>query len=174
MTGARGARGAVPPFLAEPTVEIPLMRGGFATISASDLEKVSGHRWYRSHFGYAVAASGESGKNIWMHRVIMDAPKGADVDHIDLDRLNNTRGNLRICSRSENLWNSSRHRDSTSPFKGVTFLKRENCWLARVMAGGKYHYLGRFKTPEAARDARHAAALRLHGEFARSEGCNAD
>lgn len=168
-----GTRGTTPPLLADLAIEVPLMRGGFATISASDVEKISRYRWYRSHFGYAIAASGKRNKHVWMHRLILDAPVGADVDHIDLNRLNNTRGNLRICSRSENLWNSSQHKDSTSPFKGVTFLKRENCWLARIMAAGKYHYLGRFKTPEAARDARHAAALRLHGEFARSEGCDA-
>ena len=66
---------------------------------------------------YTYASSG--GRNILMHRVVMDAPKGMDVDHINGDRLDNRKENLRICTRAQNSQNKKLRRDSQSGYKGV-------------------------------------------------------
>jgi hypothetical protein len=103
-----------------------------------------------------------------LHRFLLDAAKGREVDHIDGDGLNNTRGNLRLASRSENMRNIRRITSNTSGFKGVSWHKRNKCWDARIMLHGKPICLGSFTTPEAAHAAYCSAAASVHGEFART------
>jgi hypothetical protein len=145
-----------------------LTNGSEALVSPEDYERVSRFRWYRTTLGYAVREEWVSGRRqtVWMHRFILDANPSLDVDHIDHDRLNNQRSNLRSCTRAQNLANARRHRDSTSPYKGVTWRKDIRRWTARIMVRGTVHHLGCFDTPEDARDAYLAAAQRLVGDFA--------
>jgi len=70
---------------------------------------------------YEYAVSG--GRRLGMHRVVMNAPKGMDVDHKNGDRLNNCKENLRICTRAENSRNKRTRSDSASGIKGVYYVK---------------------------------------------------
>lgn len=71
------------------------------------------------------------GKNIMMHRFIMETPKGLLVDHINHDTLDNQRRNLRNCTRSQNMWNRKR-RCGTSKYKGVHKDSTTSKWCAQI------------------------------------------
>ena len=88
--------------LFEDRAEIVTARGQRYVIDLEDVEKVSGRSWYRRPNGYA-ANSVRSPKRttLLLHRLLLDAPKGMEVDHIDGDPSNNRRSNLRLCARGK-------------------------------------------------------------------------
>ena len=87
-------------------------------------------------------------------------------DYKDGDTLNNRRGNLRACTRSQSNANRRRRSDSRAPYRGITQTPIGR-WLAQIMAEKKFTRIGLFDTPEAAAAAYDKKALELHGEFAR-------
>lgn len=147
---------------------IPLTKGYEAIVDAKDLEFLSWWSWYaceKPTSTYAMANGG--GKNVKMHRLLLSAPDGLDVDHINRNGLDNRRTNLRLATRAQNLHNSRGHSDSKSGLKGTTFIRAKNRWKAQIMVRGKLHHLGSgFKTAEEAHEAYRIAAKKLHGEFA--------
>jgi hypothetical protein len=84
----------------------------------------------------------------------------AYVDHIDQNKRNNRFKNLREVSNRENMQNSSIPKHSTTRILGVSYEKRRKCWRATICVDGKQVYLGQFKTPEEAGDARKDANLK--------------
>jgi len=98
--------------------------------------------------------------HVSMHRVIMQAPKGVNIDHIDGDGLNNRRGNLRLSTHSQNLWNQR----SKKRFKGVFCAGKK--WRVCITASGITHHLGSFTQEIAAAKEYDKLAKILHGEFA--------
>ncbi|MCI0558762.1 MAG: HNH endonuclease [Nitrososphaera sp.] len=90
-----------------------------------------------------------------------------DVDHINMGRADNRWNNLREATRSENKANMRPPADNTSGFKGVSRHKRTGKWQAKIQSRGKYLFLGRFDTAEAAHEVYLAAAKHYFGEFAR-------
>ena len=82
------------------------------------------------------------GKKIYvsMHRLIMNAPKGLEVDHRDGNGLNNQKSNLRICSRTQNMMNKKKYRNNKSGFKGVTWLRSSKKWISQIKVDGKPKY----------------------------------
>jgi hypothetical protein len=105
----------------------------------------------------------------YMHRRIMRVgrdPK-VKVDHIDGDGLNNTYENLRVASHAQNIQNCKKQFNSTSQFKGVSWRKDEQLWVARIQVNGKSIFLHYHKTEEGAARAYDKAALQHFGEFAK-------
>lgn len=149
-------------------ISIPLSQGKLAVIDAEDFEKVRDFKWFahrRRSLWYARRQS--KGQTIHMHRVILSASSGVQVDHIDGNGLNNRRNNLRLCSRAENLRAfQHKRRNTTSKFRGVTFCKRDSVWEAGIERQGKKLYLGRFRIEEDAAHAYDKKARELFGEFA--------
>lgn len=90
-----------------------------------------------------------------------------DIDHIDMNGFNNSFGNLRHATRSQNNCNTTKRTTNTSGFKGVTFDKNENKWVAQISINKKHKMLGRFATRELAHAAYCVASTKLHGEFGR-------
>lgn len=111
------------------------------------------------------------GKLYLAHRVVWALHHGefplAALDHINGDKLDNRIENLRPCSVAQNQFNRGRTKNNKSGFKGVS--RHGKRWVATISANGHFRRLGSFDTREAAHAAYTAAALRLHGEFARVE-----
>lgn len=100
-------------------------------------------------------------------KIIYEIDPKNEIDHINLNKLDNRICNLREADRPENSWNTRSHKDSFSKFKGVSMHKRKNKWISQITKHGKHHYLGEFKTEEEAHNAYSEAAYKLHNDFAR-------
>jgi hypothetical protein len=108
----------------------------------------------------------------YCHRIIYFLNTGIDpqndeIDHKDLNGLNNKTDNLRLATRQENACNRGSNANSTSKYKGVCFEKRTQKWYAQITFLGKNFYLGRHDTAELARDAYNNAVKDKHQEFYR-------
>ncbi|MCM2294777.1 HNH endonuclease [Allorhizobium sp. BGMRC 0089] len=91
-----------------------------------------------------------------------------DVDHRDMDKLNNRWGNLRDASKAQNQANTSVRKSNTSGFKGVFATARHpDRWLSQIRVNGIKKHLGTFDTPEQAGAAYASALAEIHGEFGR-------
>lgn len=139
--------------------KIPVGHGQFAIVDDEDFELVSKYRWNaKGTYGYAVT-------NLRMHRLIMNAPAGMFVDHINGDTLDNRRCNLRICTNAENQQNTA-SRGGTSRYKGVSFNKKSGKWKAAFLANGKCYYLGLWESEEDAARAVDKKRREVCGTFA--------
>lgn len=101
---------------------------------------------------------------------LMDVPKGMVVAHINGDPLDNRRGNLRICTIAQNIYNSRKRVISSNSLKGVQYRRdkpRNKPWRASITVSGKKISLGHFETIEQAHQAYSSAAIKQRGEYAR-------
>jgi hypothetical protein len=150
---------------------VPVSRGrGEVLVDAADLELVSQYRWHFLKGGYAGAHGKASDRTqtVLMHRLILDAPSDMQVDHINGDRLDNRRSNLRICTIAENRRNRRIDgRNNSTGFKGVIKATGYERWRAEIRLNSQTIRLGRFGSPEEAARAYDEAARKYHGEFAR-------
>lgn len=103
--------------------------------------------------GYACVNLRREGKTYFkpIHRLVaisfLEAVEGkACVNHIDLDKSNNTLQNLEFCNHYENNTHQKKHRECTSTYAGVGFDKARNKWRAFIKVAGKHYFLGRFDT----------------------------
>jgi hypothetical protein len=90
-----------------------------------------------------------------------------DVDHRNGDSLDNRRANIRLATTAQNCQNVRRNSRNTSGFKGVSWSARHRKWIAKIKACGRQRFLGLFDRAGDAHAAYCAAAVELHGEFAR-------
>jgi len=167
-----------PVFLVGALVRIPLTHGYETIVDASDLELVVKYDWYarvrlkadgsiRTVYAIRSKKVARKVRMLGIHRTILNAPDGYEVDHIDGDGLNNRRSNLRLASRAENQKNRARPVSNSSGVKGVTWDAARGKWLAQIGSANKHHYLGRFDKIEDAAAAYAAASAKFHGEFGR-------
>lgn len=148
--------------------EIVLSNGAVCKVDDDDYGKLSTYTWSCKSGRYAMRcerARGDRFKNVQMHREVIGAKPGEIVDHINGDTFDNRKANLRICSQSQNMQNSTRRRDNVSGYKGVHPNGRN--WAAQIKVDGKQIYLGTFKTKEEAARVYNEAAAKHFGEFAR-------
>lgn len=147
--------------------KIKLTQGHYALVDDEDWEFVALFKWQvvisRTK---KYAAHNMSSSRLMMHRIILKAKKGMEVDHINGDGLDNTRKNLRLCTQQQNAYNRVVYKRNTSGFKGVTFHKRQKSYQARIRVNTKLIHLGRYKDKIKAAIAYNEAAKKYHGEFA--------
>ena len=100
-------------------------------IDAKDVEQIQKHRWYMHGKGYVQA------QDVGMlHRFLLDPKEGEIIDHINKDKLNNQRSNLRIATLSENGYNSKIPATNTSGVVGVSYNKQFRKWEASLGTDG--------------------------------------
>ena len=142
--------------------KINLLNGGVAIIDDKDYELICRYAWY--NFGGYATSTGS--KMIKMHRLILSPEDNKEVDHINTDRLDNRRCNLRECTHAENMRNKRKRIDSTSKYKGVCLHKPSGLWAANLCINGTIISLKYHKTEKEAAAAYDVAAKKHHGEFA--------
>ena len=140
---------------------------GFAIVDNEDYEELNSFCWYLDTHGYAFrnGKKGESQSHFSMHRQITKPEKIYDVDHINRDRLDNRKKNLRICERSLNIHNSNLKKNSKSGAKGVTYYSQGNTWRARMRYKGKDVLCRYVKTKEEAKQLYLEASKKLVKEL---------
>lgn len=138
-------------------------------IDQADYGLVSKFKWRAVKRGSTLYAETKiERKTIVMHRLILGCKKGHEVDHVDGDGLNNTKENIRICTRFENQQNRGVFRNNKSGYCGVYFdSRKKKSWRAEINANNKRYFLGYFHTPREAAISYNNAATRLHGNFAK-------
>ena len=153
--------------------KIPLTQGQFAIVDDEDFEELSRYKWRAdrcasSQCFYAVRSMyGQLPSKVSMHRQVMNAQPGEDIDHRNHNGLDNCRSNLRHCTKSQNAANRrGLSVNNTSGFRGVTWDKQCTKWRARLDVNGKRHHLGLFSAKEDAAKAYKKAATQQFGQFA--------
>lgn len=149
-------------------VRIPLREGQFAEIDAVDWPLVAGKSWNLTIKPTSLSVSTPIGKgrNLLLHRLLMNPPPDMVVDHIDGNGLNNRRSNLRVVTQSQNLMNRRKSRGTSSRFKGVSWDSGRYVWQAKICIKSRTKMLGRFHDEYAAAEAYNAAAKLFFGENA--------
>lgn len=143
--------------------KIPLRRrngdiAGYAIVDAEDYARLSAYGWYLNSSGYARRSG--SGKAVLMHREVLGAAPFlfAEADHLNRERLDNRRSNLRWVTRAQNAQNKNAHRGSASTARGVWHDTKRNKWVGAVQSGGRDVFRKRFDTEAEAAEA--AAEMR--------------
>lgn len=132
-------------------------RGNFFLIDTEDIEKIKPY-YFMATKRYAVTC----GKNtVLAHRIITSCPDGMVVDHINGNKLDNRKDNLRVCSHLENCWNRSNN-------ISVCYIKERNKWRATIQVNGLSKHVGYYKTKEDAIEAKKKALELSYGEFSPS------
>ena len=155
--------------------QIKLRQGNFALIDDEDYELIAKWKWWVDKDGYARRWTPQvkwKRTSILMHREILGLGKQDQlfIDHINRNKLDNRRLNLRIATKSQNAINKIKNKNNTSGFNGVVYHsaeKRIKRWRAQITINGKQKYLGRYLTKKEAFRARKEAELEYYGQFSR-------
>lgn len=145
---------------------IELTKGFAAIVDDEDYGMFAQHRWYMANIGYAMRRPWKAPCQ-YLHRLIAGAKKGEFVDHLNGNKLDCRRCNLRIATRSQNQMNRGVQRNNSLGLKGISFDKRRGKFYARIVTEGVKTHLGTFSTKEEAKIAYVEAALAQHKAFAR-------
>lgn len=125
------------------TKTIKLSRGQQVKVDADDFEYLNQWKWHLSSGGYAVRSIDGGNRKVLMHRVVAGTPEDMHTDHINRDKKDNRKSNLRVCTHAENMRNRSPHkpyklykrRDSTpdpDSSTGVNWVRTKGRWQVRL------------------------------------------
>jgi len=153
-------------------------------IDDEDFRIISRYNWYgykarnkiktgdiswKSSYVYTSMWINKKSQNIRLHRLILEAPKGVQIDHINGNGLDNRKANLRFCNNSQNLMNQRKRITNKSGYKGVSLRAngKKKKWVAQIRINGNNKFIGHFETAAEAAIAYNNKAKELFGEFAR-------
>ena len=132
-----------------------------------DYEAVSPYSWYKTSNGY-IATRNSQNDLLLLHQIIMgtvDCQDMIQVDHINHDKTDNRRCNLRLANKVLNGQNTGLRVDNTSGMTGIYWSKRWRVWIARITVNKKTMHLGTFHSFDDAVAARKAAEERYFGPY---------
>jgi hypothetical protein len=145
---------------------IELTQNKVAIVDDDDFELVNKYKWHYSkaskNYGRAKSTSG-----IAMHRLIMKAEKGQEIDHINGNTLDNRKTNLRFVTHFNNQKNMKKSIANKSGYKGVSWHNKAKKWQSHIMIANKNMYLGLFNDVKEAAKAYNIKAIEHFGEFAK-------
>ncbi len=130
-------------------------------VDPQDIDFLNSQKWYVHSRGYAANCKGQL-----FHRLLLNPPKGTVIDHVNGNKLDNRRDNLRVCDQRGNLRNARAKRGS-SRYKGVYYHKQVGKWCAHITVDYKTRHLGLFLTEEEAAQAYNIAATQANPEFSK-------
>jgi len=149
--------------------ELTLTKGAVTLVDDEDFDELNNNKWCLSTNGYAHRSFDLNRKrtHLYLHRVIAKPSQGMEVDHINGDKLDNRKCNLRVCTSSQNKCNRVTRKKTVSGFKGVRRSGTTSKWKAQINKDGVAYNLGLFDDPAAAFEAYKEKAKELHGEYAK-------
>jgi len=153
--------------------KIQLTQGKYALVDDEDFEWLNSWKWFyrNASNGYACRHSTKKDSPrlglISMHREILTLQNNQFCDHKNGNGLDNQRKNLRVCTLSENQWNTPKRKTNTSKYKGISYNKRDKVWTAMLRSQGKNLWLGGFKNKNDAIKIYKDTAHKLRGAFVR-------
>jgi hypothetical protein len=144
-----------------------------ALVDVESLPLLAPHRW-RIVNSYAATGNGQTEPMVYMHRLLSHCPQDMVVDHINGNKLDNRKCNLRLCTDLENRLNTKSREGAKSKYKGVfvRVIPANGINAARIKfdvsirRGAKKAHIGTFDCEVKAAKAYDLAAKELHGEFA--------
>ena len=146
-------------------LKVITLKGDVILADAEEASKIMQYSWCVSVQGYAVANIGT--RVVKMNRYVLGLAEceGKIVDHINRNKLDNRKCNLRFCTLKENARNVSVAKSSKTQVLGVRRTDHGK-FNVRIVADGVEHHIGNYDTIEEAIQARHKAELKYHGDFA--------
>lgn len=149
-------------------IKIPLTQNKVALVDDADFALVNQFRWCavlsqlksRELF---YASAWIDGKNQYMHRIIMGAKNGEEIDHVNGNGLDNRKSNLKVGTHRQNQVN--RMKKHSSKYPGVFWQPRKNPWRARARVNNKNRNFGSHPTQEKAFKAYQEGIYELTGEW---------
>ncbi len=141
-----------------------------AMIDIEDIPKIESRKWRLIGRGYVGTHAKQTRSTQLLHHFIVGyPPEGRQVDHINRNKLDNRKVNLRLATSSQNNANVGLRKSNTSGFKGVSFCKRSHKYEARIHYQGKRYRLGYFDDSKEASIVYNNKAQEFHGEYAYKE-----
>lgn len=130
-----------------------------------DLDCIEILKQYKWHMIGPYVSALINGSETLIHRFLMNPSDDMEVDHINRNKLDNRRNNLRICTHQENDWNKLTKSNNKSGYSGVK-QKDNGKWIATLITNKKSKHLGTFDTYEEAVEARKKAEKEYFGDYA--------
>ena len=148
--------------------KLKLTNGKYTLIDSEVHKSISAFSWNCSRNGYAcrTAKIGNKWTRVYMHRELARTPKGMSTDHINGNRLDNRKKNLRVCTHSENCKNRGNRIDNKTGYKGV-FPYGNGRFRVKIKLDGKMLHVGLYDTADEAARAYNRKAKELFGKYAR-------
>lgn len=148
--------------------KIKLTQGKETIVDDDMFEYLNQWKWHCDSNGYAARyTSSKLGdrRMVLMHRVVAITPEDMFTDHINRDRLDNRKENLRVCTHSQNQANRNMNKNNTSGHRGVRWDKDRGKWYTSIDCNKETTFLGRFDDPKEAARVYEEKAKELFGEF---------
>ena len=131
--------------------KILLPKGKFALVDDEDFESLNKYKWQYMTKGYAarhiyIGSGHKNRKGRWihMHRILANTPDNLQVDHINHNKLDNRKSNLRNVTNQQNHFNMPLAKNNTSGYKGIYWFRRDGIWHAQITVSSKRIHLGYF------------------------------
>lgn len=127
-------------------------RAGMTIIDDEDYNRLVGYGWIHGALGYAIYAIGgrKNRRMLYLHREVMQAKGGQEIDHVNGDKLDNRKINLRFVNSSQNKMNRKLQSNNISGFRGVYWHAKAGKWAIEIQHNKKKHYLGLHDTKDQA------------------------
>ena len=147
---------------------IPLSQSQFAIVDDEWHEKISRFKWSLTSAGYAMRIKQMNGRriNVLMHREILGTPAGMVTDHINGDKLDNRRSNLRFSTKSQNAMNRKINANNKTGYRGVFWVTRLNCYIAKLQVERRDVFSRCFHSQHEAAIIWNYYATKHYGDFA--------